>query len=150
MKFKAILGGILALALVGGMLSVPTAASAQTSSSSHRQKTKNDWRNAAYLGAGLATWGLLKNDSTLVFAGTVGALYSATRYEHDRKSQSRTDRARAAMFAKRSFVRDGHTYKRYYKTKNGKKYYYFKRVSGREWAATRGKKKGWDKNGKRG
>ena len=150
MRFKAILSGLMALSMVGGVIATPSFAKAQSSASQHRQKTKNDWRNAAYLSAGVAVWGLLKNDPTLTFAGTAGALYSASRYEHDRKSQNRIDRARASMFGRRSFVRDGKSYRRYTTYKNGNKYYYFKKVSGREWAATRGKKKGWSKNGKRG
>lgn len=146
MKFKGIIAGLLALMMLGAFVAMPASAVAQTS---HRQKTKNDWRNAAYLGGAAAVWGLLKHDSTLTFVGAAGALYSLDRYEHDRKSQSKADRARASMFAKRSFVRDGHTYTRHYTTKNGKKYYYFKKETGRAWAATRGKKKGWHKNGKR-
>jgi hypothetical protein len=128
MKFKSIIAGLLALMMLGAFLGTPATASAQTSASRHRQKTKNQWRNAAYAGAGLGVLGLLKHDSTLTFVGAAGALYSADRYEHDRKSQSKMNRARAQMFARRSFVRNGHTYRRYTRTKNGQKYYYFKRV----------------------
>src|SRR5882724_2677604 len=128
MKFRSLLAGLLALLMFSAFIGTPATASAQTSASRHRQKTKNAWRNAAYAGAGLGVLGLLRHDSTLTFVGAAGALYSADRYEHDRKSQSKMDRARAQMFARRSFVRNGHTYRRYSKTKSGKKYYYFKRV----------------------
>ena len=146
MKIKSLLTGLVALMMIGGFLATPTVASAQSQASRHRQKTKNEWRNAAYAGAGLAALGLLKHDSTLTFVGAAGALYSADRYEHDRKSQSKIDRARAQMFARSSFTRNGHSYRRYTTTKNGKKYYYFKRVNP---GAIHGKKKGWYKNGKR-
>jgi len=129
MKLKGIIAGLLALLMGGSFLATPNIANAQSSSSKHRQKTKNDWRNAAYAGAGLGVLGLLKHDSTLTFVGAAGALYSANRYEQDRKSQSKMDRARASMFARRSFTRNGHTYRRYTTTKKGKKYYYFKKVS---------------------
>jgi hypothetical protein len=129
MKFKNLFAGLLALLMIGGFLATPTTVSAQTQASRHRQKSKNQWRNAAYAGGGLTVLGLLKHDSTLTFVGAAGALYSANRYEQDRKSQSKIDRARAQMFARRSFTRNGHSYRRYTKMKNGKKYYYFKRVS---------------------
>jgi hypothetical protein len=128
MKLKGIFAGLLALLMIGAMLGAPSVAAAQSRASRHRQKSKNEWRNAAYAGAGLGLLGLLNHDSTLTFVGAAGAIYSADRYEHDRKSQSRTDRARAAMFTRRSFVRNGHTYRRYTTYKKGKKYYYFKKV----------------------
>ena len=128
MKLKNILAGVLALSMVGGMVATPNIAMAQSSAYRHRQKTKNDWRNAAYLGAGLGALGLINHDSTLTFLGAAGAVYSATRYEHDRKSQSRMDRARAAYFARGYFTRNGHEYRRFTTYRNGRKYYYFKRV----------------------
>ena len=93
----------------------------------NRQKTKNDWRNLAGV-AGLATiYGLLKHDNTITFLGAAGALYSLNRYEQDRKSQSETSRARAELFRRKSFVRNGHRYDRRVVTKNGVKYYQFVR-----------------------
>ncbi len=93
----------------------------------HRQQTKNQWRNLAYLGGAVAAWGLLKHEPTLVFAGTAGALYSLTRYEHDRKSQNRLERSRAYYFGQPSFVRDGRRYERRLVTRNGVRYYQFVR-----------------------
>lgn len=95
----------------------------------HRQKTKNDWRNLAYVAGGLGLWGLLKHDNTLTFLGAAGALYSAQRYEHDRRSQSNSDRARAKMFSQGSFTRGGHRYVKRTVMKNGHKFYRFVRVS---------------------
>jgi len=128
MKYKALIAGLAAVSMVGGMVATPNLAMAQSRASKHRQTTKNDWRNLAYLGAGLGILGALNHDSTLTFVGTAGALYSANRYEQDRKSQSKIDNARARVFALHSFTRNGHEYRRYTTYKNGKKYYYFKRV----------------------
>jgi len=128
MKLKALLAGLMAVSMVGGMVATPNIALAQSRASKHRQTTKNDWRNLAYLGAGLGVLGALNHDSTLTFVGAAGALYSGHRYEQDRKSQSHIDNSRARIFAMRSFTRDGHEYRRYTTYKKGKKYYYFKRV----------------------
>ena len=92
-----------------------------------RQDKKNEWRNIAYVAGGLGVLGLLKKDNTLFFAGTAGALYSAYRYEQDRKSQSKLNRTKAAYFSRTHFYRDGKKYVRKTTYKNGKKYYYFAR-----------------------
>jgi hypothetical protein len=93
-----------------------------------RQDKKNEWRNIAYVSGGLGILGLLKKDNTLFFAGTAGALYSAYRYEQDRKSQSKLQRTRAAYFSRPYFYRDGRKFVRKTTWKNGKKYYYFARA----------------------
>ncbi|MBN9503441.1 MAG: hypothetical protein BGO01_04170 [Armatimonadetes bacterium 55-13] len=95
--------------------------------SDRRQQTKNEWRNIAIASGAVTVLGLLKKDNTLTFAGAAGTLYSLYRYEQDRKSQSSLDRARATYFSKPYFYRDGHKYTRYTVTKNGKKYYQFRR-----------------------
>ena len=95
--------------------------------SDQRQKTKNEWRNIAYLSGGVAILGLLKKDKTLTFAGAAGALYSLYRYEQDRKSQSSIDRARASYFGRPYFVRDGQRYDRRLVTRDGQRYYQFVR-----------------------
>ena len=120
----------MAVLAIAGTLTAPIAASAQDRrdrESSHRQDTKNQWRNIGIGSAGLGLLGLLKHDNTLMFAGAAGALYSANRYEQDRKSQSRIDHARADMFSRRSFDRDGHHYVRHTVNKNGQKYYQYRR-----------------------
>ena len=93
-----------------------------------RQQKKNEWRNIAIASGGLAVLGLLSKDSTLTFVGATGALYSAYRYEQDRKSQSKLARTRAAFFSRGYFYRDGRKYVRKTTWKGGKKYYYFVRA----------------------
>jgi hypothetical protein len=90
-----------------------------------RQQTKNDWRNLAIAGGVISVIGLLKHDSTLTFVGAAGALYSAHRYEEDRKSQNRLARGRAFYFGKPYFYRDGHRFVRRTVWKHGQKYYQF-------------------------
>lgn len=96
-----------------------------SSASAHRQSTKNEWRNIAIGAGAVALLGLLQHDNRLVFAGSAGALYSLYRYEQDRKSQNKIDRARAAYFDQPYFVRDGKRYDRRLVTKNGERYYQF-------------------------
>lgn len=95
--------------------------------SKRRQQTKNEWRNLAILSGAVAVIGLLEKDNRLVFAGAAGALYSLDRYEKDRKSQSKIDRARAAYFTRGSFTRNGKYYSRRTVKKDGKTYYQFVR-----------------------
>ncbi len=103
-------------------------AQAQSQEQKNRQKHKNDWRNLSIGSGAIALLGLLKGDNTITFLGAAGSLYSLHRYEQDRKSQSKQDRARAAMFAKGSFTRDGKRYVRKTKWVKGKKHYYFARA----------------------
>src|SRR5512132_2646790 len=114
MNTKGIFPKLLALVAIGGCTLAPVTINAQSLSqqSKHRQQKKNEWRNLAYLGGAVGLWGLLKHDSTLTFAGAAGAAYSAYRYEQDRKSQSKVDRARAQMFSRTSYTRNGHRYVR--------------------------------------
>jgi len=128
MNIRNLGAGLMAVMTLGTMTAAPIAANAQRSrdnESARRQKTKNDWRNIAIGSGVLGLWGLLKKDNTLMFAGGAGALYSTWRYEQDRKSQSKTDRARASMFSRSSFTRNGKRYQRRTVVKNGKKYYQF-------------------------
>lgn len=93
--------------------------------SDRRQQTKNEWRNLAIAAGAVAILGLLERDDRLVFAGSAGALYSAYRYEQDRKSQNRYDRARAYYFSQPYFYRDGNRYSRREVWRDGEKYYQF-------------------------
>ena len=118
---------LLAVFVIGSLMA-PSVATAQNSRESHhRQKTKNDWRNLAIGSGALGLYGLVKHDNTLAFVGTAGALYSASRYEHDRKSQSKSDHARASYFKKTHFYRNGKRYTRKTVWKHGQKYYRFVR-----------------------
>ncbi len=129
MKSKQLCAGMGAVLSIAGTLAAPLAAAAQDKKdeSGHRQQTKNQWRNIGIGSAGLGLLGLLKHDNTIMFAGAAGALYSANRYEQDRKSQSKVDHARADYFSRKSFTRDGKVYERKTITKNGKQYYQFVR-----------------------
>lgn len=93
--------------------------------SDRRNQTKNEWRNLAIGSGVVGVLGLLTKEPTLTFAGAAGALYSAYRYEQDRKSQSQLDRARAHYFSQPYFYRDGRRYDRRTVVKNGQRYYQF-------------------------
>jgi len=129
MKLKTLGAQALAVVMLGGAVLTPITASAQRHDSEyqHRQNKKNEWRNIAIGSGAFGLLGLLKHDNTLFFAGTAGGLYSAWRYEQDRKSQSKMNRARASYFSKSYFYRDGERYTRKTVVKNGKKYYQFVR-----------------------
>ena len=100
---------------------LPATAMAQTS---HRQKTKNQWRNLGYAGAALGAAGLLTHNKTLAIGGLAGGAYSAYRYEHDRKSQSKANSRyrRAQRFSRshRSYSRTRHGYVSSYHHDNGR------------------------------
>jgi hypothetical protein len=131
MNTRNTLGSLAAALVAVGALMTPMAATAQDhrdrDRSSHRQDTKNQWRNIGIGSAAVGLLGLVKHDNTLTFAGAAGALYSANRYEQDRKSQSRTDHARAEMFSRREFDRDGHHYTRHTVKQHGQTYYQYRR-----------------------
>lgn len=125
MKRSGIYATLVAAAICAVGMATPTAANAQ--SSSRQQKNKNQWRNLSY-GAGAATaYGLLKHDKTITILGAAGTLYSLNRYEHDRKSQSKTDHNRAAYYGRSSYHQGGHQYVRKLVHKNGQSYYTFVR-----------------------
>ena len=127
MELKAFAAKTATLIALASFAVAPLSASAQ--SSKHRQEQKNTWRNLAIGSGAVGLLGLLKHDDTLTFLGAAGALYSANRYEQDRKSQSKQDHARYLMFQRGSYTRNGHRYKRKTIVKNGQKYYQFVRVS---------------------
>lgn len=128
-KLKGIIASLMAMFMFGSFILAPVTADAQTSTQlKRRQQKKNEWRNLGYAGAALGIYGALKGDSTLTFVGTTGALYSAYRYEQDRKSQGKMERQRAAIFRRGYYYRNGHKYVKKTTWRNGKKYYYFKRA----------------------
>ncbi len=109
---------------------MPIISNAQTNldkASNHRNKTKNDWRNIGIGSAALGVLGLATHNKTLLIGGAAGAAYSASRYEHDRRSQSKIDRARANLYGKSSIMHNGHRYVRHTHYKGGQKYYSFER-----------------------
>jgi hypothetical protein len=130
MNIRNICAKALAAVMVGGAVLTPITATAQSNFEKEykrRQQKKNEWRNLGYGGGAVALYGLLKKDSTLMWAGAAGGLYSAWRYEQDRKSQSRMARDRAALYSKPTVYRNGKRYVRKTVWKNGKKYYQFAR-----------------------
>jgi hypothetical protein len=130
MNFKSILTGALALAVLSSTMLAPVSALANGGDQGkHRQQKKNEWRNLAIGSGALAILGLLKHDGTLTFLGAAGALYSANRYEQDRRSQNRASHGRYVMFHRGSFVRNGHRYSRRTVYRHGHKYYQFVRRS---------------------
>ncbi|HLV80157.1 MAG TPA: hypothetical protein VKT32_07730 [Chthonomonadaceae bacterium] len=130
MKSKMVCAGLLAATMVGPCLVAPATAGAQSwlnNQIHHRQQTKNTWRNVAIGSGALGLYGLLKHDSTLTIVGGAGALYSLSRYEHDRHSQSQMERSRAAAFSRGYFYRNGRRYHRRTVHRNGQTYYQFVR-----------------------
>lgn len=123
MNTKQILTSLVAVSAVCATTLMPMHADAQ----SNRQKQKNQWRNIGIGAGAVGLYGLLKGDNTLALVGAAGALYSADRYEKDRKSQSKHDRARAQMFQRGSYTSHGHRYVKKTVIKNGHKYYQFVR-----------------------
>lgn len=118
------------LTLLVGVASMPVDAHAQSIDRwVHRQTEKNNWRNLGIAGAGVAGLGLLTHSPLLVGVGVAGGLYSAYRYEQDRKSQNRMARRRYALFSKRVIWEHGHKYRRVTVMRHGHRYYAFKRVS---------------------
>lgn len=89
---------------------------------------KDEWKNITIASGAAALLGLLTKNGTVATLGTVGALYSAWRYEEDRKSTDRNRRARAALYSKRSVTIDGKRYKRQTVKRHGKTYYRFVRA----------------------
>lgn len=95
---------------------------------SHRQSTKNTWRNVGLASGAAGVFGLITGNKTLAALGIGGGLYSASRYEADRKSQNRDDHRRYELFNRSSFDHNGHHYERRTKTVNGQRNYYFTRT----------------------
>lgn len=94
----------------------------------NRQNQKNTWRNLGYAGGAVGIYGLLTGNKTVAALGLGGGLYSAYRYEQDRKSQNRDSRGRYELFRRSSFDHNGHHYVRQTKRQGNQNYYYFKRT----------------------
>jgi hypothetical protein len=130
MKSKTVCTGLLAATMIGPCLVAPATAGAQSwlnNEIHHRQQSKNTWRNAAIGAGALGVYGLVSHNSALAIIGGAGALYSLSRYEHDRHSQSRMERARAAAYNRSYFYHRGRRYHRRIVHRNGQTYYQFVR-----------------------
>ncbi len=130
MNTRAFGANLIAVSVLGSALIAPVQAIAQDGlgqASHHRQQTKNGWRNAAIGSGALGVLGLATHNSTLAVLGLAGGAYSASRYEHDRRSQSHIDRARAAYFSRDHYYEHGHRYVRKTVWRDGHRYYKFVR-----------------------
>jgi len=120
---KQRISSLIAVAAVGLMSIAPMTASAQ-----HRHQTKEQWKEFTIGSAALGALVLLSHNGTLTTLGIGGALYSAYRYDQDRRSSDPHRRRVAAYYSRTSFTHNGHRYERRLVTKNHKKYYTFVRV----------------------
>ncbi|MGV3618764.1 MAG: hypothetical protein ACO1SV_25860 [Fimbriimonas sp.] len=81
---------LVTLGVIATAVALPAVSTAQTRSQlQRRQQQKNQWRNLGYAAGAVGIYGALKKDRNLTLLGAAGALYSAHRYEQDRKSQRR-------------------------------------------------------------
>ncbi len=111
-----------AVLLAGGIASQPALAQSKKDlkdASHHRQNTKNGWRNTAIGSGAVGLYGLIKGDKAAAAVGLGGAAYSASRYEHDRRSQAGIDAARRNRGSGAYVTRNGRAYKRVVSYKNG-------------------------------
>jgi hypothetical protein len=111
MRLRGLVAGILTLSMMAGAVAAPIAGGAQAwraRAAHHRQKTKNNWRNAAIGSGAVGVLGLATGHPALGVVGLGGAAYAGSRYEHDRKSQSRINRRRAA-YHRRHYRRYHHS-----------------------------------------
>src|SRR5207237_98346 len=76
------------------------------------QDSKNEWRNLGVLGGAVGVIGLLSGDRNLAALGLGGGLYSAYRYEQDRRSENRFERNRYDLFNRSHFDYEGARYNR--------------------------------------
>ena len=93
----------------------------------HRKQTKDQWRDIGTASAAAALLGIITKNGTVTTVGAVGALYSAYRYEQDRKSESKLRRQKADMFSHDHYVHNGVRYDRKTVYKKGVKYYRFEK-----------------------
>ncbi|HEV2473302.1 MAG TPA: hypothetical protein VGS41_11585 [Chthonomonadales bacterium] len=119
----ASVSAIAALAVLS-MASLPAAAQY---SYHHRQQTKNQWRNIGIGSAALGALGFLTHNNTLGWVGVAGGLYSASRYEADRRSQNRIARRRYEFYRSRYHWYHGHRYVRREVWRHHHRYYEYVR-----------------------
>lgn len=130
MKISQTITKTVALLSVSSLLmaATPTTAFAQSREEKRRSQKMEEWKKIGIGSALLGLVGLVTKDGTLTFLGTGGALYSAYRYEEDRKSKNRTAQARYKAYSRPVVYHKGKKYVRKTKWKNGQKYYYFARA----------------------
>ena len=145
----------IATAVAGAMafsfLAMPVMANAQTQAKDAKRE-KNARIGAAALGAA-GLYGISRKQTTLGVAALAGSAYEAKQMQDSINKRHKRERAAA--------YRRGYAHGQAYamnhgRTRTGSSYIWVKgkdgkmhRVRrGKAWAATRGKKKGWTKNGK--
>lgn len=145
---RKIIGIALACAMALGFMAVPSSAMAQ-SRAAKRERTHRI--TASALGAA-GIYAISRKQTTLGAIALAGSAYEAKRMQDSINKRHR--QARLAAYRRgyrngtryamnRSRTRTGSSY-RWVKGKDGK----YHRVRGTAWAATRGRKVGWTKNGK--
>ena len=143
------LAGLMALTIV----LVPASAVAQTKSKDAKRERTHRVTSAALGAAGVYMLG--RRNTTLGVAALAGSAYEAKRMQDSINNRHKRQRASAyrrgykngqtyAMNHPRT--RTGSSHYVWVKGKDGKKHRVL--VKGKAWAATRGKKVGWTKNGK--
>lgn len=148
------LAGVLAGVISLGVLLAPVAAVAQTKAKDAKRERTHRVTSAALGAAGVYLLG--RKNTTLGVAAMAGSAYEAKRMQDS--INNRHKRQRAAAYRRgykngqvyamnHSRVRTGSSHYIWVRGRDGK--LHKKLVRGRAWASTRGKKKGWYKNGKR-
>ena len=148
------IAGALAGMLAFSMVLMPASALAQTKKKDAKRE-KNHRVAAAALGAA-GVYLLGRRNTTLGAVALAGSAYEAKRMQDSVNNRHRRQRAEAY----RRGYRNGQIYAmNHSRTRTGSAHYIWVRgrngkmhrvlVRGKAWAATRGKKKGWYKNGKR-
>lgn len=127
MTMKSLSAALLAMAVIGTTAPAFAYDPHTPQQSRHRKSKQDEWKNIGIASGAAALLGLLTKNGTVTTLGTVGALYSAYRYEEDRKSGNREARARADLYSRRYVNMDGHRYKRKTVYRHGRKYYQFVR-----------------------
>ena len=144
---------LIATAMAGALvLGMMATASAQTKQQKDAKNEKNHRIAAAALGAA-GIYAVSRKQTTLGAAALAGSAYEAKRMQDSVNERHRRERAAAY----RRGYKNGQTYAMNHgRNRYGSSYHWVRgkdgkmhKVRGKAWAATRGKKKGWDKNGKR-
>lgn len=146
--FSIVLAGAMALA----MMAVPQAANAQRR---QQERERNHRVGASVLGAA-GLYMLSRKQTTLGAIALAGGAYEAKRMQdaiNDRHGRARRNaynrgyRSGRAYAANQARYRNGSSY-RWVRDSRGRMHR-VSRTRGTRWAATRGRKVGWSKNGKR-
>lgn len=126
MTFKSMIASGIAALTVSAFAMAPVTVQAQ-SWRQHRHSQQNQWRDIAIGAGAVGLLGALTHDDTLTFGGAAGALYSAYRYDQDRRSTDRVRKLRSEYFSRPYFYRDNVRYDRHDVWRGHDHYYQFVR-----------------------